>query len=956
MRNGRGCMAGLACLCMTCGTLVLPGVADGAPRPQLDPSVPDKLVRTLNVAVCDPGGYLLSDVRLDYKDGAAQNVSGSRQTDGTFRIKTTGSKGLFTVWHKQFGESTTEFVVPRNLLNVSVIVMLNGNTARAIIGDTHSLARRGTTQTVAPVGNQALARGAGGGCDVICDPSTTPENEPNCGLPDSVNGGCLLTPPIFSSISCGETYCGTAAFDGTTRDTDWYELVITESNVITMQTTAEFDSLIGMVEMMPGSEGSGNCADTTGFVNPFATPLPCETITLTTQCLPAGTYWFFVAPTFDFVVPCGAEYTISLNCNPCVVPTGACCFSDGSCGDALTASAGAAQGGTYQGDNSDCATANCQAVCGPGSGDCCSDNGTPGCEDPTCCDLVCAADSFCCDTTWDGLCADTAAALCDPLCFVPAPANDLCDNPIAVAVPSTTPGSTDGATIDSAPECGTGVTSPGVWYSVTGTGNMMTASLCNGATAYDSKLSVYCADCIDFTCVDGNDDTCGLQSEVAWCSQAGAQYLILVHGFGGDSGPFELAISDNGSPCSGAVACLAEGGCCLPDASCAIMSEADCTAAAGGYLGDGSDCSGEPICAPGTEDATIHIEILTDDFPGETTWELVDQASGDVIASAGPLTAGATLHTWDIPVCSDFCYDFTIFDAFGDGICCGFGNGSYSVSFNGVIVGSGGSFGDSETVSNIGGCGGGGGCAPGTEDATITINLMTDDFPGETTLEVTDAGGTVIFSAGPFTAGATLHTFDVPVCSTGCYTFTIFDAFGDGICCGFGNGSYEVLYNGTVVGSGGTFGDFETVSNIADGCGGGGGCAPGTEDATITINLMTDDFPGETTLEVTDESGTVIFSAGPLLDPATLHTFNIPVCSTGCYSFTIFDAFGDGICCGFGNGSYEVLYNGTVVGSGGTFGDFETVSDIADGCGGGGGCAAGTEDATITIELLTDDF
>ncbi|MFQ5491489.1 MAG: hypothetical protein ACE5GE_12275, partial [Phycisphaerae bacterium] len=89
--------------------------------------------------------------------------------------------------------------------------------------------------------------------------------------------------------------------------------------------------------------------------------------------------------------------------------------------------------------------------------------------------------------------------------------------------------------------------------------------------------------------------------------------------------------------------------------------------------------------------------------------------------------------------------------------------------------------------------------------------------PGETTLEVTDEGGTVVFSAGPLTAGATLHVFDVPVCSTGCYAVTIFDAFGDGICCGFGNGSYSVFFNGTLVGSGGEFGDSETVSDI-------GGC------------------------------------------------------------------------------------------------------------------------------------
>ena len=50
------------------------------------------------------------------------------------------------------------------------------------------------------------------------------------------------------------------------------------------------------------------------------------------------------------------------------------------------------------------------------------------------------------------------------------------------------------------------------------------------------------------------------------------------------------------------------------------------------------------------------------------------------------------------------CVKFTIADSFGDGICCSWGNGSYSVSYNGVVVASGGSFAASETTSSIGSC------------------------------------------------------------------------------------------------------------------------------------------------------------------------------------------------------------------------------------------------------------
>ncbi len=42
----------------------------------------------------------------------------------------------------------------------------------------------------------------------------------------------------------------------------------------------------------------------------------------------------------------------------------------------------------------------------PGGTDCCVDNGTPGCDDPTIEACVCAHDSYCCDTAWDQTCAD----------------------------------------------------------------------------------------------------------------------------------------------------------------------------------------------------------------------------------------------------------------------------------------------------------------------------------------------------------------------------------------------------------------------------------------------------------------------------------------------------------------------------------------------------------------------
>ena len=51
-------------------------------------------------------------------------------------------------------------------------------------------------------------------------------------------------------------------------------------------------------------------------------------------------------------------------------------------------------------------------ACTPDAGSCQVPNGTVGCDDAACCEAVCAFDPFCCETEWDGICVDGAAAAC----------------------------------------------------------------------------------------------------------------------------------------------------------------------------------------------------------------------------------------------------------------------------------------------------------------------------------------------------------------------------------------------------------------------------------------------------------------------------------------------------------------------------------------------------------------
>ncbi len=176
------------------------------------------------------------------------------------------------------------------------------------------------------------------------------------------------------------------------------------------------------------------------------------------------------------------------------------------------------------------------------------------------------------------------------------PSNDLCEDATYLGsdLPSSMFGTTLCASVDDVLACGTTITSPGVWYRVRGTGHRMTATTCNDGTGYDTKLSVYCFGCDTLACVVGNDDDCvdhsPLSSTVTWCSQYDTEYLILVHGFGGASGDFQLDVYDDGTPCTGAIECGGEtlGACC-------IHGGGTCTP---GTCGNFSGCGGgECVCA-----------------------------------------------------------------------------------------------------------------------------------------------------------------------------------------------------------------------------------------------------------------------------------------------------------------------------------------------------------------------
>lgn len=95
----------------------------------------------------------------------------------------------------------------------------------------------------------------------------------------------------------------------------------------------------------------------------------------------------------------------------------------------------------------------------------------------------------------------------------------------------------------------------------------------------------------------------------------------------------------------------------------------------------------------------VHINIVVDDYPSETSWSITD-ANQNIIGAGGTYDGLASGSTVNDSVClPDGCYKFEISDSYGDGICCGLGNGSYSVSTMQLgTFATGGDFGSGEST------------------------------------------------------------------------------------------------------------------------------------------------------------------------------------------------------------------------------------------------------------------
>lgn len=85
------------------------------------------------------------------------------------------------------------------------------------------------------------------------------------------------------------------------------------------------------------------------------------------------------------------------------------------------------------------------------------------------------------------------------------------------------------------------------------------------------------------------------------------------------------------------------------------------------------------------------------------------------------------------------------------------------------------------------------GPVPDAPNTLLTLSLMTDNYAVETTWKLFNGAGSVVAQdpAGDY-ANNTLYTYNWSLSPSDCYTFKMYDAYGDGICCTYGDGYYTL--------------------------------------------------------------------------------------------------------------------------------------------------------------------
>lgn len=122
------------------------------------------------------------------------------------------------------------------------------------------------------------------------------------------------------------------------------------------------------------------------------------------------------------------------------------------------------------------------------------------------------------------------------------PSNDACAAALPISAGVAAFGSTLCATNDGSANCAASAASPDVWYSFTPLCTAFYVANTEGASNYDTALSVHngCPGDLATLVACDDDGGTGLLSRVVWQGQAGVTYYIRMNGFNNNRGSYQL--------------------------------------------------------------------------------------------------------------------------------------------------------------------------------------------------------------------------------------------------------------------------------------------------------------------------------------------------------------------------------------------------------------------------------
>eukprot|EP00542_Grammatophora_oceanica_P005717 CAMPEP_0194065732 /NCGR_PEP_ID=MMETSP0009_2-20130614/85633_1 /TAXON_ID=210454 /ORGANISM="Grammatophora oceanica, Strain CCMP 410" /LENGTH=618 /DNA_ID=CAMNT_0038718615 /DNA_START=33 /DNA_END=1889 /DNA_ORIENTATION=+ len=188
----------------------------------------------------------------------------------------------------------------------------------------------------------------------------------------------------------------------------------------------------------------------------------------------------------------------------------------------------------------------------------------------------------------------------------------------------------------------------------------------------------------------------------------------------------------------------------------------------------------------------LMVDITTDLYGGDTSFSV---KSGSTTIMTGDGFGSNVQKQFKQCVAPDGCYSLEMVDSFLDGMCCSYGQGGYKAFLDGTEVANGGDFTTKTETTVFGKC-----------DAvtnTISIQLTTDNYGGETSIRVRQANtalpNVLIDRAANTFSDNTIFHLEAEYDPSLCYEIRIRDTYGDGVCCNHGQGGMVAWASGVEV-------------------------------------------------------------------------------------------------------------------------------------------------------------